>query len=202
MQTLDDQSMILAFAPPPEPWHSLEGERDRLRLLLEVSESIASHRTVPALFHDLAQRLPRVVPFDVINLVLYDPARDVMRLHALVAPEANCVELGQEFPMKETTTGLVWESQQPMMVEDVEAEKRFLRLMSLLREQGVRSYCTVPLTTALRRLGAISFGSIQKRIFLEAEVDFMQQVARHVAVAVDNVLHEASARHAQQQLER
>jgi formate hydrogenlyase transcriptional activator len=40
----------------------LEGERDRLRLLLEVSESIASHRDVTALFHDLAERLPRVVP--------------------------------------------------------------------------------------------------------------------------------------------
>src|SRR5262245_28203446 len=202
MQTLDDQSMILAFGPPPEPWHSLEGERDRLRLLLEVSESIASHRTVAALFHDLAQRLPRVVPFDVINLVLYDSARDVMRLHALVAPECSRTELGMEFPMKETTTGLVWESQQPVMVEDVAAEKRFPKLMSVLREKGVRSYCTVPLTTALRRLGAMSFGSVRKRIFQEAEINFMQQVARQVAVAVDNVLHEQTARQAQQQLAR
>src|SRR5262245_37428822 len=202
MQTLDDQSMILAFAPPPEPWHSLEGERDRLRLLLEVSESIVSHRTVAALFQDLAERLPRVVPFDVINLVLHDPARDVMRLHALVAPECNRTELGMEFPMKETTTGLVWESQEPVMVEDVAAEKRFPRLMSVLRESGVRSYCTVPLTSALRRLGAMSFGSTEKRTFQEEEISFMQRVAKQVAVAVDNVLHEASARQAQRQLER
>ena len=49
-------------------------ERDRLRLLAEVSESIASHPDLNELFHDLAQRLPRVVPFDYINLVLHDAA--------------------------------------------------------------------------------------------------------------------------------
>jgi formate hydrogenlyase transcriptional activator len=138
----------------------------------------------------------------VINLVLYDPERDVMRLHALVAPESNATTPGLEFPMSETTTGLVWESQQPLRVEDVESETRFPRLMSVLRENGVRSYCTVPLTSALRRLGAMSFGSAERRTFQEAEICFMQQVARQVAVAVDNVLHEASARQAHEQLAR
>ena len=41
------------------------------------------HRNLNELFTDLAQRLPRVVPFDYINLLLHDPARDVMRLHIL-----------------------------------------------------------------------------------------------------------------------
>jgi formate hydrogenlyase transcriptional activator len=200
MQTSDDRSESLDFEPQLEEWHTSECER--LRLLLEVSESIASHRDIAELLEDLARRLPRIVPFDVINLVLYDPARNTIRLHAVVAPECNKTRPGLEFPLKETTTGLVWESQQSLMVEDVTTEKRFPRLMSVLRENGVRSYCTVPLTTALRRLGGMSFGSLQKRTFQETEVSFMQQVARQVAIAVDNVLHEASAREAQQQLAR
>src|SRR4030095_1945705 len=89
-----------------------------------------------------------------------------------------------------------------MMVEDVEEEKNFPRLMAVLRENGVRSYCTVPLTSPLRQLGDMSFASAQKRTFNESEIAFMQQVARQVAVAVDNVLHEESARQAQQQLAR
>ena len=116
--------------PPPEQWQALEGERDRLRLLLEVSESIASHRDVGALLHDLAQRLPRIVPFDVVNIVLHDPVRNSMRLHALVAPEFNKTRPGLEFSMDETTSKFVWENQQPVMVEDVEAEKSFPRLMA------------------------------------------------------------------------
>jgi formate hydrogenlyase transcriptional activator len=202
MQALDDRLERLTFAPPPEEWDALERERDRLRLLLEVSESIASHRDVAALLHDLAQRLPRIVPFDVVNIVLHDPVRNSMRLHALVAPEFNKTRPGLEFSMDETTSKFVWENQQPVMVEDVEAEKSFPRLMAVLREKGVRSYCTVPLTTPLRRLGDMSFASAQKRTYQEAEISFMQQVARQVAIAVDNVLHEESARQAQQQLAR
>ena len=73
--------------------------------------------------------------------------------------------------------------------------------MAMLRENGVQSFGVVPLTTAQRRLGAMGFGSYQRRTYQEAEINFMQQVANQVAVAVDNVLHAASAQSAQQQLE-
>src|SRR5262249_34310053 len=65
-----------------------------------------------------------------------------------------------------------------------------------------QSFCIVPLTTAFRRLGAMGFGSVQQRAYQEAEVSFMQQVAKQVAVAVDNVLHDEIARAAQRQLTR
>ena len=38
--------------------------REQYRGLLEVAEAIAAHRDLGALFDDLAQRLPRIVPFD------------------------------------------------------------------------------------------------------------------------------------------
>jgi formate hydrogenlyase transcriptional activator len=177
-------------------------ERERLRLLLEVSESIASHPDLNELFQDLAQRLPRIVPFDYINLILHDPSRHVMRLHLLVAPETNSVKPGMEFPIDESAGGLVWRTQQPLMVADTSLDNRFPKVTPLLRENGVQSYCVVPLTTALRRLGAMGFGSLEKRAYKDDEVCFMQDVARQVAVAVDNVLHRESARLAQEQLAR
>jgi formate hydrogenlyase transcriptional activator len=178
----------------------LTRDRDRLRLLLEVSESIASHRDPAELFRDLAQRLPRLVPFDYINLILHDSAREVMRLHLLVAPESSTIRPGLELPIEESPGGVVWKTQQPLMVEDVALETRFPKLIPMLRENGVQSFCAVPLTTALRRLGAMGFGSFQRRAYQAAELDFMQQVAKQVAVAVDNVLHDESAQSSQQQL--
>src|SRR5262247_1837979 len=170
--------------------------------LLEISEAIAAHRNLNELLQDLAHRLPRIVPFDFINLVLHDPAREVMRLHTLVAPETSTIRAGLELPIDQSPAGLVWRSQQALMVdiEDAAAESRFPKLTPLLRENGVQSYCVVPLTTALRRLGAMGFGSLHRRVYAEVEVNFMRQVARQVAVAVDNVLHDESARTAQQQL--
>src|SRR6185295_15529641 len=63
-------------------------------------------------------------------------------------------------------------------------------------------YCVVPLTTALRRLGALGFGSLEPKSYTEPDIEFMVHVANQVAVAVDNVLHDSSAKHAQTQLQR
>lgn len=179
----------------------LTRDRDRLRLLLEVSESISSHRVLEELFRDLAQRLPHIVPFDFINAVLHEPARDVMRLWLLVTSEPSTIKPGLETPVDESPGGLVWKTQKPLVVDDVDQEHRFSRLMVLFRENGVRSFCVVPLTTAQRRLGAMGFGSLQRRVYQQADIDFMQQVAKQVAVTVDNVLHAESAQSAQVQLQ-
>jgi formate hydrogenlyase transcriptional activator len=180
----------------------LSQERDRLALLLEVSEAITVHRNVTDLFHDLAERLPRVVPFDYINLVMHDLSRDVMRLNVLVAPENSTIRPGQELPVDGSAAGLAWRTQRPVTFDDLEVERRFPQLFPLLRENGVQSLCAVPVTTALRRLGALGFGSVTPRTYTQADLNFMQQVANQVAVAVDNVLHDESARSAQQQLTR
>jgi formate hydrogenlyase transcriptional activator len=175
--------------------------REQYRVLLEVAEVIATHRDLQALFDDLAQRLPRIVPFDFINLVLHVPARDVMRVHILVAPEPGAIHPGLELPVDETPGGLVWTTQQPLIVENVALESRFPRVLARVLEDGIHSFCVVPLTTALRRLGAMGFGSKRPgRVYQAAEVRFMQQVAKQVAVAVDNVLHDESAEAAQRQL--
>src|SRR5438034_8471470 len=76
--------------------------RKQYRALLDVAEAIAVHRDLGELFHDLADRLPRIVPFDFINLVLHDPARDVMRLHLLVSPQPNTLRPGMEVSMAES----------------------------------------------------------------------------------------------------
>ena len=177
-------------------------ERDRLRLLAEVSESIASHRDLNELFRDLAQRLPRIVPFDYINLVLHDPVRNVMRLRLLIAPVESTIRQGEDFPVDGSPGGFVFQTQQPLIVNDVALETRFPAVISRLMENGVQSFCSVPLTTALGRLGAMGFGSLQTHIYDDSEVAFMCEVAKQIAVAVDNVLHDESARSMQRELAR
>src|SRR5437867_8157247 len=72
------------ISPPEVAFTSpLEHSRRQLEALLEVSEAIAQQRDLPALFHDLSDRLRSVIEFDFLTLVLHDPARNVMRLHLL-----------------------------------------------------------------------------------------------------------------------
>ena len=177
-------------------------DRDRLRLLLEVTESIAAHRDPGVLLQDLAQRLPSIVPFDYINIVLHEPARNVMRLWLLVASVPSTISPGFEMPVEDSPGGWVLMHQQPLTVNDIAQEHRFPKLMSMLHENGVKSFCAVPLTTAQRRLGAMGFGSLQLRRYQDVDLRFMQQVAKQVAVAVDNAFNSEATVAYQRQLAR
>jgi formate hydrogenlyase transcriptional activator len=161
------------------------------RALLEVSQSVASERELTALFRDLVERLPRVVSFDSLWLVLHDPAHDSMRLHVLegsvrAAAERNAWPL--ERPMDESPSALAFLSQEPLVAVDLAQDPRYPAAFRLLLDNGVHSCCILPLTTAHRRLGAVGFGYARPQRYSDADVGFLEQVARQIAGAVDNTL--------------
>jgi formate hydrogenlyase transcriptional activator len=57
-----------------------------------------------------------------------------------------------------------------------------------VQSYGVQSYCWLPLTTARQRLGTLVFTSKQPSAYDAADMDFLQQVANQVAVAVENAV--------------
>lgn len=173
----------------------------RLRALAEVSQAISLHRDLAALLEDLALRLQPVAPFDVVSLILHDPENNRMRLHMLRSPRPTPA-LPDGLPIDESPAGLVWQTQQPLVIENLEREDRFPALIPLLREQGIKFVCFLPLTTAQRRLGAVSFAAANQTARNECDLDFLASVARGVAVAVDNALHHEEARSYQRQLAR
>ncbi|HJZ63933.1 MAG TPA: sigma 54-interacting transcriptional regulator [Candidatus Acidoferrum sp.] len=174
--------------------------RKQLEALLEVSEAIAHQRDLPALFHELAIRLHSVVDFDFLTLLLYDAAKNVIRLHVLEAREARQTPQDAEYAVRDHPAGLVWQTQQPYVVPDVMSDERFQNFTARLKEVGVRSIAIVPLTTAQRRLGAMGFGRLVPEKLTDGEVQFMQKVAAQVAVAVDNALNYETSQAYQKQL--
>ena len=62
------------------------------------------------------------------------------------------------------------------------------------------SYCSLPLTTARRRLGMLVFACKQEAAYDTADVEFLQQVANQVAVAVENAWNFEASQRAQAEL--
>jgi formate hydrogenlyase transcriptional activator len=123
----------------------------------------------------------------------------MMKSHVLETPDPAYVCPDGDCPM-ETPAGWVWQTQEAWVVSNLSRDSRFPDLAQWLCDRGVRSLCVVPVTTALRRLGALAFGSAHEGAYSEADVTFLQQVARQVAVAVDNALNFEQAQSAQRQL--
>lgn len=190
-----------AISPPEAaPSPATDHPRRQLEALLEVSEIIAQHRDLKTLFHELAIRLHSVVDSDFLTLVLHDPSKNVMRLHVLETREEIDKPLGMEHPVDGSPSGWVWQTQQPFIVEDVLTEPRFKEFLGKLKDEGVRSFAALPLTTAQRRLGAMGFGRLRPQAIPDSDIQFMQRVAAQVAVAVDNSLNFESSQAYQREL--
>ena len=159
---------------------------DRYQTLLAISEAIVSHRDLSSLFHELADQLRRVAPFDYLSLVLHEAASNTMRLHLLETPESVPIGTVIVLDPEEDPAGLVWQSQQPLITLNVDELRRWPRLLERVQPHGVQSFCWLPLTTARRRLGALVFTSKQPSTYDAADLPFLQQVANQVAVAVEN----------------
>jgi formate hydrogenlyase transcriptional activator len=162
---------------------------ERYRALFSVSDAIASHRDLPALFHEFAGRLGQVVQFDALSLVLHGAATNTMRLHVLET-FIELVDGPLEIALSpdDDPAGLVWQTQQPLIVSNIAELSRWPRLLERVRVYGMESGCWLPLTTARRRLGALVFTSRQPSAYDRADIDFLHQVANQVAVAVENAL--------------
>lgn len=142
-----------------------------------------------------------MAPFEVVSLILHDPSTGRMRLHmlrSLLPPPA----LPEGLPVDESPAGLVWQTQQPLILEDLDREDRFPALVPYWRDQGIRFVCLLPLTTAQRQLGAMVFASTRQTARVKSDVEFLSSVAREVAVAVDNTLHHQEVRSYQRRLAR
>jgi formate hydrogenlyase transcriptional activator len=161
---------------------------ERYQALLEVAQAISAQRDLDQLFRDLAHLLPRVVQVNYVDLSLHDPIKKVMRLHTIQANVPADLVGGHEVPIDDCPAGSVWQQQRPLIVPKLTEERRWSKVIGQMREDGTESFCFVPLTTARGRLGAMGFLSLQKEAYSDSDVEFLQQVAQQVAVAVENAL--------------
>jgi PAS domain S-box-containing protein len=160
----------------------------RYAALLRVSRAIHAYRNPEELFRALASELHQAVEFDFVALFLYDKLRNKVEMRMLDVIDGHRFDFPRDFPAEETVTWWVYHNQTPVVISNPANEDRFPRVMELYRQYGVESGAALPLTTAHRRLGSLVFGSEHRNAYSEEEVRFLNLVADHVALAVDNAL--------------
>src|SRR5207302_1270444 len=135
----------------------------------------------------LAAGLQRVARFDVIGVVLSAAERGVGRAARLETGSTALVPREEEVAT-ETPHAMVIDSQQPLIVPDTGAETRWPERMAVIRKDGIASFCVLPLTTVHTRLGTLGFARRDRATYTDAEVQFMGEVAKLVAVAIENAM--------------
>jgi formate hydrogenlyase transcriptional activator len=169
--------------------------------LVRVSRAIGAHRDLKELFGILMDELYGVVQFDLIGVSLRDQDSDAFQNYFIDMTSRSELVPEQKLTPEETLTLSVYERQEPLLLSTDELQPLHGRLRAILKRLSIRSICALPLTTAHRKLGAITFGSKQVDAYSPNEVRFVSQVVDYIALAFDDALNFAALRRASEELQ-
>jgi formate hydrogenlyase transcriptional activator len=173
----------------------------RYETLVRVSQAIAAHGDLKELFGMLANELHRVVQFDFIGVSLRDKNSDTFQNYFIDMTSRSELVPDENLTPEETLTLRVYERQEPLTRSTNEMEPCYGRLQAMLKRLNIRSISALPLTTAHRKLGAITFGSKQVDTYSPNDVRFVSEVAGYIALAFDDALNFAALRQSSEELQ-
>ena len=165
----------------------VERTADRYRTLLEINNAIITHLTRDALLNSVSETLHRVIPFDRAAFTLYNPVKETFRYLAMAGSvPSDYFGAGLEFHRSQSMSARVFDQQRPVLRRDLEKEQQYPNDRRLVAE-GIMADCLVPLVVGGKSIGTLNVGSRTKGQYSEADMEFLQEVANQVALAVENM---------------
>ena len=166
---------------------ALRKSEERWRTLLEINNAIITYLTPGALLHAVTENLRRVVPFDRAGLSLYVAESETFRLLAMESElQSNSYRVGHESKRDEGLNTWVFDHQQPVLRQDLEKEQQYPNDRRDLAD-GIYSHSVVPLIIRGKSIGTLYVGSRTRNQYSERDLEFLQEVANQVALAVENM---------------
>jgi formate hydrogenlyase transcriptional activator len=166
---------------------ALRKSEERWRMLLEINNAIITYLTPGALLHAVTENLRRVVPFERAGLSLYVAESETFRLLAMESElQSNSYRVGHESKRDEGLNTWVFDHQQPVLRRDLEKEQQYPNDRRDLAD-GIYSHSVVPLIIRGKSIGTLYVGSRTRNQYSEHDLEFLQEVANQVALAVENM---------------
>src|SRR5215469_7990751 len=175
----------------------LRRERDRLRLLLEITNSMTSKLDLRGLVEALSTDLLRVTRCDFCSLLLPDVDSGQLRMTILYNPEPRGYVCDGIIPIHGSLCGKAFWTGKTQYFNHVEEHRNdpetfgnslgrpyFQRHM----DEGLISGCDLPLIGRSGVVGVLAALKRSERAYSKDDVAFLEQVAGQVAIAVENAL--------------
>jgi formate hydrogenlyase transcriptional activator len=177
---------------------ALQRERDRLRLLLEITSSVTSRLDLRQVVEGLSTNLFKVMQCDVSALLLPDSESGALRVTILHNPDARGpFREGSLVPMNGSISGQVLRKAKSVRIDSFEQAREDPEiygnpdgqlLYERVIEEGLRTGCYLPLVGRDRVVGVLMLCRRSDNAFQKDDVILLEQVACQVAIAVENTL--------------
>jgi PAS domain S-box-containing protein len=153
------------------------GRLTRYEALVKISEEIVVEHNLNSLFERLAGLLGRVLGFDLVLFSVNDLGGQSISLHVV----ENGISFSQAVPLDA-------EYQKWVSIPRIANQRDLPSGFKLLRDRGIQSYCSVPMSTAHWSVGSMGIGNERAHAYTQQDVEFLGPVAAQVAFAVNEDL--------------
>jgi formate hydrogenlyase transcriptional activator len=163
-------------------------EKDRLKLLLDLTNMLVSNLEPRDLLRAISASIRQDMHCDVVGVWLPDSERLQLRQLVQDFPESNGFSKEDVLqPIEGTELGDVFKTGKPFVVRtqaDVTSEFG----LTVCRAEFLQSGFVLPLISRNRTLGVLTLGSRVENSFSPDDVDFLMRSAGQVAIAIENAL--------------
>jgi formate hydrogenlyase transcriptional activator len=192
---IDDRTEHAQVKQLQENLEQVLQQRDRFRLLLDLNNRVASHCGIRQVFHAISSELRRLFKCECVGLALPDRSGEQLRQHLIDFPDGKgYFREGTIFPVESSSAGLAYRTAKAVVLNsfsEVRANwnsEAFKVFSSIVDNEGTRSGCFLPLVNEGRALGVLQLISRREAAFAHQDVDFLDQVAKQIAITVKNAL--------------
>jgi formate hydrogenlyase transcriptional activator len=163
----------------------LAHERDRLQLLLEVTNNVMANLQLRDVLRAVSATLRRVMHGEVAGVLLPDAEHHQLRIYALDFPDSQGF-LQEEalLAIEDSLPGKAFQTGKPVVL----ARSDPAEVSCLAASEGLQSHCFLPLISRNGTLGVLGLAKRREHAFTQDDVEFLTQVAAQVAIAVENAL--------------
>jgi formate hydrogenlyase transcriptional activator len=157
--------------------------QERLELLLDLTNRVVSNLNLRDVLREISANIRRVMQCDGVGVDLPSPVDKKLRLYALDFPDnPGIIQEGFEPPADEKASALlVFQSGEAVILSQDQIEQE-----PSMPGFGIKSLAHVPMIGRAGVVGVLSLGSWREHAFSEDDLTFLGQIARQVAIAIEN----------------
>jgi formate hydrogenlyase transcriptional activator len=160
---------------------------DRLRLVLDLTNQIVSNLNFQELLRAISASVRRVMRCDAAAIMLPDPDGKQLRVHALDFPDSRgFFKESSTIPIDASMPGETFKTGTPLIINRLDPATVPREMYAKAYGEGMNSFCDVALVSHGRMLGVLAVARREENTFDGHEVAFLSQVAKQVAIAIEN----------------
>lgn len=163
---------------------------DLQTVVADLGERAVRQTSLSEVVDDVATQVARTLNVEFCKILEFLPNREALLLRSGVGWKPGYVGHATVGVGKESQAGFTLLSDEPVVVEDLQTEKRFFGT-ALLHEHGVISGITVVISTKQGPYGVLGAHTAHRRTFSTNEVNFLQSVANVLGSAIERQHAEA-----------